>query len=466
MATRHRLLSPLLARNFEDSFKDPRKLVQLARSNLSFYKQTCQDEYDLFTNFFFDGDNSFQEWIGDICEPLYDVLRQRIIRETDINSLCELTSILLSYNEEEDQDNEDASEPAGHINYALLFRPILHDVQSRLVFRIQSYVQTEIVNYVPTPDDLSSLNSRRRRRKDKAKEIKEPGDEDRQRENESLKNGSAENGKEEETELYSTESLFRGWYPPMRKAIMLLSQIYQLVHSTVFDDLAHRIVHECIVSLQAAHTLAKTRLGTIEAHLFLIKHLITLRTQIVEFDIENVPAEIQVDFSGIQEVFTKVRQEGLDFSSANLLNIARASVPKVVNNMIDAKDELYASMKNAIHEFTEESVKSIISPIMGDAAADTAVHKTREMRQNATKEFPRIRQIIESYIEDARTTDILVDSIQDLVIQAYQKYHDNLLTVAKSAEDVDGIMEVDGLISWLGDIVGKLHTASRDSSIS
>ena len=198
----------------------------------------------------------------------------------------------------------------------------------------------------------------------------------------------------------------------MRKAIAMLSQIYQLVSSSIFDDLAHRIVHECLTSLQAAHTLANTRLGKLEADLFLIKHLLVLRQQITEFDIEYVPADVQIDFSGIAEVFSLVRKEGVTLNTKNLLNLAKISVPKVVNNMFDAKEELYAKVRNSIHDFTEEAVKQIVKSINDSPTVETALEDTRQLREDAATEIPRLRKMIETYIDEQSTVDILIDSIQ------------------------------------------------------
>src|SRR6202030_1356076 len=105
---------------------------------------------------------------------------------------------------------------------------------------------------------------------------------------------------------FSAEAAFKDWYPTLRKAIWLLSKIYRLVHvqtypqplfqttslttsqSSVFDDLAHRIVHSTTVSLVSASTLISTRASPTDAALFLIKHLLLLKQQIVAFDIEFV----------------------------------------------------------------------------------------------------------------------------------------------------------------------------------
>lgn len=415
--TRYKLLTPQITKNTEESSKDLRDIVQFARSNLTFYKDMSTQEYNLFFKFFNSGEEAFLDWLADICSSLYDTIRQRVIRETDINMLCELTSLLLSYKEEDQEEefddmdsvnqnssdgeveeNNDLQEPLT-IHFFDLFKPVLQDVQSRLLFRVQAYVDQEIVRHVPKEQDIYGLSYRRGTHR-KTPSISTDPSKPQSSEADSI------------TREYDPENLFKEWYPPMRKAIAMLSQIYQLVSSSIFDDLAHRIVHECLTSLQAAHTLANTRLGKLEADLFLIKHLLVLRQQITEFDIEYVPADVQIDFSGIAEVFSLVRKEGVTLNTKNLLNLAKISVPKVVNNMFDAKEELYAKVRNSIHDFTEEAVKQIVKSINDSPTVETALEDTRQLREDAATEIPRLRKMIETYIDEQRTVDILIDSIQ------------------------------------------------------
>lgn len=414
--TRYKLLTPQLTLNMEESTKDMRDIVQFSRSNLTFYRDLCEQEYNLFQKFFDTGEEAFLDWVTYICGSLYDTIRQRVIRETDINMLCELTTLLLAYKESGEQEDFDDVDSIGQnsdldtsegpdspdairIDFYALFKPVLQDVQARLLFRVQAYVDQEIVRHVPRDQDLYGLSHRRGN----------------QRRNASVTSESAKEIKGQ-TREYDPENLFREWYPPMRKAVALLSQIYQLVSSTIFDDLAHRIVHECLSSLQLAYTLATTRIGRLEADLFLLKHLLILRHQITEFDIEYVPADVRIDFSGLAEVFTLVRTEGVSWNTSNLLNLAQISVPKVVNNMFDAKEELYAKVRNTIHDFTEEAVKQIVKSINKDPSVETAIEDTRQLREDAATEIPRLRKMIESYIEEQRTVDILIDSIQVSII--------------------------------------------------
>lgn len=490
-ATRSRLLTARINKNLEESIKDPRDIVQFTRSLLGFYREMCSQEYNLFLKLFdIDNDNvanAFMEWLMDLCNSLYDTVRQRIIRENDIPLLCELASVLLSYKEEAEEamiddgdqrrlsissmgtntpwnqnmesnsqsynggqlngeynSHEQSSPPP--INFFELFKPVLQDVQTRLLFKVQAYVEQEIVRHVPTDEDIHGLGGRKQKK--------------------NVTKGHSRASSLAQDADFDMNNIFGGWYPPMRKAISLLSQINQLVNSTTFDDLAHRVVHECLVSLQAAHALAVTRLGSrIEADLFLIKHLLILRNQILEFDIEYVPTDVHIDFSGISEVISLVRKEGVSLNRQRLLNLAKISVPKVVNNMFDAKEELYAQLRNSIHSFTEESVKLIVAPITrttdskdDDSMAETALADTRKMRENASVEIPKLRNLmLNNYIDDTRTVDILIDSIQDLVIQAYEKYHDEVVTKCKNQEQIDGLMEVEGLITWFSGIIADLH---------
>lgn len=442
-ATRYKLLSPQINKNSEESAKDQTKIIQFTRSNLLFYKNLCKQEYKLFNEFFNTGEDTVVEWLGDLCNSLYDTVRQRVIRETDINLLCELTFMLLDYKKEEDGETSSVGSELvqdemedDEINFFELFKPILQDVQSRLLFRVQAFVDQEIVRHIPKEQDLYGLSNRRGHKRSKS----------------AL-------GELQGTREFDPETLYKDWYPPMRKAVLLLSQIYQLISSTIFDDLAHRIVHECLGSLQAAHTLAVSRIGKLEADLFLIKHLLLLRQQIMEFDIEYVPAEVQFDFSGLAEVFELVKTEGISLNTSHLLNLAKIGVPKVVNNMFDAKEELYAKLRNAVHDVTEEAVKSVIGSIStGNIDFNKVVEQTRTLREDASKEIPRLRKVMEGYIEDSRTVDILVDSVQDLVIQAYEKYYDQAVVEArKTGASMEGIMEVEGLVAWFGEVNGRLR---------
>ena len=88
-----------------------------------------------------------------------------------------------------------------------------------------------------------------------------------------------------------------------------------------------------------------------DTHLFLLKQLLILKQQIVRFDIEFVSPESDLDFTVLTSTFADVRGSTFNALFANLANPARllggiqALVPRVVENMLDAKVELDSRLR-------------------------------------------------------------------------------------------------------------------------
>ena len=119
----------------------------------------------------------------------------------------------------------------------------------------------------------------------------------------------------------------------------ITSDRYQAYHrqSTVFDDLAHQVVHVCISSLLKATEMIKTKKSLADGQLFLLKHLLLLKEQIVAFDIEFVQPDVDIDFSSVTSTFWEIREKGSLFNPNNLLKLVQNGMPRVVENMLDAK---------------------------------------------------------------------------------------------------------------------------------
>jgi hypothetical protein len=208
---------------------------------------------------------------------------------------------------------------------------------------------------------------------------------------------------------------------------VLRSLVYKL-QSTVFDDLAHEIVHQTTVSLHHASSLISSKASTVDGQLFLIKHLLILKQQIVAFDIEYVTPEISLDFSGVTNTFWELRERGGLFDPRNLWRfVGGGLLPKVVENMLDAKVELDGRLRTVINEFTTNFAKRMTSSIQTSAASKrgfNGVEAVGKVVDVIGKDVPLLRRKLDEYLDDLRTKETLVGAVLDQVIHNYETFYD------------------------------------------
>jgi conserved oligomeric Golgi complex subunit 3 len=211
--------------------------------------------------------------------------------------------------------------------------------------------------------------------------------------------------------------------------------------SSVFDDLAHRIVHRTTASLISAAALLSKSASPTDSSLFLISHLLLLKQQIVAFDIEFVTPETEVhyNFSSISNTFWELRSRGGLFNPRNLVGLL---IPTVVENMLDAKAEVDTRLRQAINDFTAQFVSRITAPIdtknNKKVPANEAAARTAKVRQNIEKEVPFLRTKLEEYITDHRTREMLVQAVMESVMQTYEEWFDTSYTPSQAASNGAG----------------------------
>lgn len=263
-------------------------IVEFANTNLSFFTKLIDKETDIFKSIFFLppplADNTANAtavttYLEHLLDPVYYLLRNRILRETDIDNLCELITLINSYS-----------------FYAPLLRPILHDSQTRLVFRVQKYIDLHITKYKRTGRELV---------------------------------------------ITKDASLI---YPPVEDSIDILNKIYGLLNSAVFDDIASNIVHLCIVSLNGFIQ------SNVEYELYAIKSLLLLKETIRNFDILHFRRETTLDFSGLKTILSK---------SGSAYDRLVGSIPSVINDVVDVHVELQVTIRTAVHKFIEIAVNRL-----------------------------------------------------------------------------------------------------------
>lgn len=109
----------------------------------------------------------------------------------------------------------------------------------------------------------------------------------------------------------SAVDVYETWYPPMRHTLSLLSKLYGVVEMTVFEDFARRavgpcvcvwgerkgerekaltvlfaaLIDTCVSVLRSGSESVKKSRGALHGDLFLVRHLLILREQLVPFEI-------------------------------------------------------------------------------------------------------------------------------------------------------------------------------------
>ena len=102
-------------------------------------------------------------------------------------------------------------------------------------------------------------------------------------------------------------------------------------------------------------------------------------------------------------------------------------IPRVVENMLDAKVELDGRLRSVINDLTSDFASRITRPVDASATAKTgfdAAQAVNVIHKFAEKEVPLLRKKLDEYIDDVRTKETLVAAVQDQVIQNYETFYD------------------------------------------
>lgn len=459
--TRLRLLTPVIWSHIDEIVvKDKDQgLVKFIQDGKVYFQQLCADEYKLFVEFFPEKECHFKinQWFLQLCEPLYDSIRVRVLKETDICTLCDSVTLFAPYYEFE-EGSEEYVKQFTDIQYDKLFEPIVQKVQARLILRVQIYVQQNILSYRPTRDVFMISNRRR-----KSKTSLQGGNEDATTSDDnpdpllesylsSFKNRSilpispndADDKSIDSEESTDKISQLQTYYPPLLKTLALLSKIYEMINSVVFDDLAHHVVHDCIVSLRNAYDMVikssagKSDFNNLDISLAYLKNLLMLRDSIQNFNIQYTVNETYLDFSGAEGFFKSLKENGRNVlkktKSSSILTLARELVPKVVNNMVDARTELISELRNVIKDFTESTSLELIDDTLDINSDEDLLSKNVKLRENIKARLPRIYEQILNYIDDQEIVTNLLDAVQELITQSYSKYYETITELAENGK--------------------------------
>ncbi|EGN97381.1 hypothetical protein SERLA73DRAFT_57800 [Serpula lacrymans var. lacrymans S7.3] len=429
------------------------ELVELTRTGCSYLKQLCTDEFDLYRELFNSGEVQLYHYLENLCDYLYDDLRPRILHETRLTALCEVCTVLqalvvldvadlpdspldtndLDYSGESltlDLDHPpNRPQGLGKLHISQLLQMVLQDAQTRLFFKAQSVIQSEIRYYVPTPEDLAYPEKLVAARKPRSEiEIKE---------------------KESVNQLFRLPSLDKQetWFPTLRKTVWVLSQLHDFVKPAIFEDIAQEAISLCRQSFVSPSQNICARnppSSTLDGELFLVRHLLILKdmTQTLDFGQRNSGPSI--DFETLALILNKTSSLLPDALFASL------GMPRGGDGITDDIDQ---DLKQACRDVISRCVEPICEPLREwvmrvrvhtttrnehpnlDKAPTSLVTQTWAQQHAAEDLHEKFilsceRDLRSSvmrmrlYLEDDRTVSVLVGHIKEAIMEDYMAFRD------------------------------------------
>lgn len=425
--------------------------VQRCQRLTAAYKRLVEKEVALFSRYFPTQSypavvlkhviQQLYAFLRETFEPFYDDMRNKILRETSISELCQLTNLLSSYYEFDEQTSMISPQNEPGINYGEIFESIMADVQARLIFRVQNYVDNKLLKYKTKPEDLLLANRKR------------PS---------LVETHAALEGE-------FAENLFPELYYPVGIALSILSQLYQLVSPMVFDDMAHYIVHSCILMLKTGGLkMAISHFGAVDARLFYLKNLLLLNRQLGSFEIQFVRTETSLDFtSGLLELLGILRQGSLYVnlnSKGGFLELVKKSAPRVINDMLDAKKEIDMELSNTVNEIVTECANIICAPILANDSRSPK-EKCVSLNDNILTKVPQLRELFRIFISESEVETFLFQQLSALMFRTYETFYNRLeedLARLSEAETLNEISEPEALGLFFNETVASLCEKGDD----
>ncbi|KAF5381998.1 hypothetical protein D9615_004200 [Tricholomella constricta] len=429
------------------------ELVELTRAGCGYLKQLCTDEYELYCSFFSSGENKLYQYLENLCDYLYDDLRPRILHEPRLTALCEVCTVLqalmvldVSSVQDDDEDelesgskrsHDDADELSldleisrrtrrteglGRLHISHLLQMVLQDAQTRLFFKAQSVIQSDIRYYVSKPEDLAYP--------DILVAAEKPTTAIENQEKASV------------SELFRLPSIEKQdtWYPTLRKTVWVLSQLHDFVKPAIFEDIAQEAISLCRQSLVAAAELMLVK-APLDAQLFLVRHLLLLKEVTQNLDLAQREGEASGSGAGSAGGMTDTLALMLSRTTSLLPDALFASLgmPRADESIKEAKHDIDHELRRACEAIIALCTDSITQPLhdwaVTPSSPDTAANlpsKPQAAARDISTAFERACTTelraqagrLRLYLEDARTITarVLLEHVRERIGDAYEAF--------------------------------------------
>lgn len=211
------------------------------------------------------------------------------------------------------------------------------------------------------------------------------------------------------------------WYPPLRHTLSLLSKLYGVVEMPVFEDFARRSVVLCVETLKKGSEGVKRNRSQLHSDLFLVRHLLVLREQLIPFEIRLQGVEKTLDFSK-----TSAALSFLAFNSRSIFRfdiengifqLAWDGLPVLQEMQVDAKKDLDAVLKHACIRLKQNSLKMLIPSIAAFISKVTAfvgdIPAGEKLENNNTVGFESVKGLKgQSFMRPERIKEVIDSDIE------------------------------------------------------
>lgn len=186
---------------------------------------------------------ALKELLELLCRIFYEHLRPIIIHVNHLETLAELFKLI----------NETIRFEFSHDSFQMTMNSLIEDIQERLIFRTEVFIQENILDYKPSQGDLAYPEKF---------DLIPSGD------------------------LYDYQSM---WYPTVQRTVLAMLYLKKVFDEVTFSELAQELVAACYKSLDVAQHLVDERHGgsKIEASLFLSKHTAIIVNQMRIFGLDQ-----------------------------------------------------------------------------------------------------------------------------------------------------------------------------------
>uniref|UniRef100_A0A8C5I6Y9 Conserved oligomeric Golgi complex subunit 3 n=1 Tax=Gouania willdenowi TaxID=441366 RepID=A0A8C5I6Y9_GOUWI len=461
---REQLLIPCITSTISDlSSQNSKDHCALVRSGCAFMVHVCQDEHQLYNEFFSKPTLKLDELLEKLCLSLYDVLRPMIIHIIHLETLSELCSILKNEMLEDHVQNNAAQLGA----FDVVIKQMLEDVQERLVYRTHIYIQNDIIGYNPAPGDLAYPEKLEMMERI-AQSLKE--EQMKQMSHEPVFSDVQLEDPHEASRLQTSVSpadLHGMWYPTVRRTLVCLSKLYRCIDIFGLEFcLSQEALSACIQSLLKASDIILKNKTQIDGQLFLIKHLLIMREQIAPFHTDFAIKEISVDLKKTRDAAFKILNPKAvpNFFRLNshnaILEFLLEGTPEIKEHYIDSKKDVDRHLKFSCEQFIQQQTQIFVGNLE-EFLTKVAALKTMAIQGGPTyslsqqpwaqpakindivmatyrvmkSKLPSTLQSMSLYLANRDTEFILFKPVRNNIQQVFQRLH-TLLQEEYSGEDL------------------------------